>query len=178
MFGSNVQPFGRGEYADGVRVPADVQGGLFEFKDILTATSNPRSGREVLMRLVKNDSGGELLPGRGVAYKATGADNFGKVVGGYSGAGEKVDGVVDWTLPSAGVPDGKWFWMAVPRGPVYVVSDGASTLARGDILKTAASGKFTKDSATPATNGKAGYCEDVSVTNVDGTNFWMELTGA
>lgn len=178
MFGSNIQPFARGEYADGVRVPADVQGGLFEFKNILTATGQPRDGRECMCRLVKNDSGGALLPGRGVQYKSTGSTNYGKAVGGYSGAGERIDGIVDHTLPAAGVPDGKWFWMIVPKSPAYVVTDGANALSRGDLLKTAASGKFTKDTATPATNGKAGSCEDVSIAATADLPFWMEFTGA
>ena len=177
MFGSNIQPFARGEYADSARVPTDVKGGLFEFKNILTATGQPRDGREVICRLVQNNSGGALLPGKGVAFKATGAGGYGQSIGGYSGAGDKCDGVVDHTLPAAGVADGKWFWMIV-KGPAYVTTDGANALARNDILKTAASGQFTKDTGTPATNGKAGYCEDVTIAATADLNFWLDFTGA
>lgn len=177
MYGSNVQPFARGEYADSARVNQSLKGGLFEFENKLTATSNPRDGREVICRLVQNNSGGALLPGRGVQFKSTGADGYGQSIGGYSGAGEKCDGVLDHTVPAAGVPDGKWFWMIV-KGPAYVVTDGANALSRNDILKTAASGKFTKDTATPATNGKVGYCEDVSIAATADLNFWLDFTGA
>ena len=96
--------------------------------------------------------------------------------GAAAGAGEPSDGVVDHAIPSSGVPDGSYFLMVV-WGPVRMFTDGAASLAVHDVVKTAASGKVTKDTGTPTTNGKCAKVMDASVTNVDGTEFWGFFVG-
>lgn len=75
-----------------------------------------RSGRRRRLRVVKNDSGITLLPKRVVRYSNT-AGERGTHVDGYTRlTAEDWAGVVDEFLPSTGVADGDWFYIAV-EGP-------------------------------------------------------------
>lgn len=120
-----------------------------------------------------NDSGGALTPGQAVRWKS---GYFGTRIGAAAGAGEPADGFIDHTIPAAGVANGS-ACLVVTYGPCRMVSDGAATLAIHDRVKTAASGKVTKDTATPVSNGKCARVMDTSVTNVDGTAFWGFIDG-
>lgn len=95
----------------------------------------PRSGRVIVMRLVRNTSGITLLPGRSVVWEA---GHLGTRVSGYSRlSNARVAGIVDEALPASGVPDGALFLIA-RKGPHLVRTDlagGANNLiAAGDIL--------------------------------------------
>jgi hypothetical protein len=164
----------QGQTTLGTRIPASSLGQMVPFPHKLTASGDLLSGRSGGARICINDSGGTLLPGRGIRWKD---GYYGLKFGAYTGAGEPADGYIDHTIPSAGVANGDaCLIVCQPGTPVYVVSDGAASLAKGDFLKTAGSGKVTKDTGTPTTNGKAGSCESTTVTNVDGTAFWMEYS--
>ena len=136
-----------------------------------------RSNRTIRLRRVLNDSGGALLPKRVVQYKAAG---WGTTIGGYAGATERGDGVVDEFLPAAGVADGAYFWMVVD-GPTEFVSNGAGALAQGDVLVTAADGKVVEQTAAPAqgselaqVNARVGYSQETAAAT-DGLAFLGEF---
>lgn len=167
----------RGETTDSARQP-DLRGAEFYYPNSVSLTSVVRDARRTKYIWVLNDSGGALLPGRAIVFK-TGA--FGSSIAGYAASTDVIDGVIDWTLPAAGVADQTHCWVAV-EGPAYVVSDGSSTLSFRDKLICAGSGKIKKQNASPAdaaaalvqANLLAGLAEE-AVTNVDGTTFWMNL---
>jgi hypothetical protein len=162
-----------GETTLGTRIPLTALGQEVPYPHKLTASGDLLSGRGGGARVVINDSGGALLPGRGIRWKE---GYYQTRIGGYTGAGEPAEGYIDHMLPAAGVPDDDaCLVITKPGTPVYACSDGAAVLADGDYVKTAADGKVTKDAATPTTNGKAGKVESATVTNVDGTRFWMEF---
>jgi len=164
----------QGQTTLGTRIPASSLGQMVPFPHKLTANGDLLSGRSGGARIVINDSGGTLLPGRGIRWKD---GYYGLKIGALSGAGEPADGVIDHTIPSAGVANGDACLVVTQPGtPVYVVTDGANALARGDYLKTAADGEFTKDTGTPSTNGKAGSCEDTTIAATDQLRFWMEFS--
>ena len=116
-------PFERGTYE--TTDQSSFAGRVFLFDDLLY-NSNPtgaitkRTEHLVEAVLVKNDSGAALLPKRLVVWKTSG--NL-TLVDGYSAAtAAHVAGVVDEFLPSAGVPNGAWFWM-VRKGPALCLTD-------------------------------------------------------
>lgn len=127
-----------------------LEGQISEFPDVdwdSTASVKPTLSQDtVRCRWVKNDSGGALLPGYGVRYKAA---YYGMRMGAVSGDGETCHGIVDEYLPAAGVADGKYFWL-VQHGPGSVATDGSASIAQNDILVTAAAGKFNEQTAAPA----------------------------
>lgn len=143
-------PFERGATFYGISpVPAidsanlggvDLEGAEWVFEDITltdTGAKGRRTGRPVRCKIVRNRSGIALLPRRLVTYQAT-AGNFGKRVDGYATTTtQRIAGVVDEWLPSAGVPDYDLFWMVV-EGPSNVITDLANgvnnNIAIGDII--------------------------------------------
>jgi hypothetical protein len=139
--------------------------------------SRLRSAETVHLKRVKNVSSGALTPGLLVTY----ANGYNRMrVDTLSTTGDHPAGWVDDHLPSAGVPDGKYFWI-VTRGPTKMVSDGGSTLSDdngGDFLVPSTSGKVKKQTAGPANetltlvevNTYVGRPKE-DVTNQDGTVF-------
>jgi len=101
---------------------ADVEGTFHDFKDFVAPTSGNgmrtrRSNRWVTCVLVRNMSGGALLPGYVVTWKS---GYRGLQVDGYARTtGQAAAGVVDEFLPAAGVPDKDLFWLVV-KGPVLM----------------------------------------------------------
>lgn len=89
----------------------------------------PRTGGEVICRLVRNSSGRALLPKMCVTWKAgyigTRVDGFSAVESG------PVAGIVDEWLPSAGVADGDLFWLAV-KGPSLCLKESSTTTVAYD----------------------------------------------
>lgn len=166
-----VAPVERGVAHDDL---SQCVGQIAKYDDLDPANRKIRRTQEkVFMQVVKNNSGGALLPGQNVKY-----DVYGLSVGGVAGSTEKADGVVDCFLPAAGVADQKYFLIVV-YGPCKFISNGATTLALRDKLVTASSGKVAKQNASPAdaaaalvqAEAKCGYCQE-TVTNADNTSFW------
>ena len=162
-----------GETTLGTRIPLTALGQEVPYPHKLTASSDLLSGRGGGARVVLNDSGSTLLPGRGIRWK----DGYYQTrIGAYAGAGEPADGFIDHMLPAAGVLDDYACLVVTKRGtPVYTWTDGANALAKGDYLKTAAAGQVTKDTGTPSSNGKAGSCEDTTIAATADLRFWMEF---
>jgi len=162
----------------GTRIPLTSLGQKVSYPHRLTRDGALLSGRSGVAVLVINDSGSTLLPGRGIQWK----DGYhGTKIGGYSGAGERCDGIIDHQIPAAGVATGDAVLVIVTDGrpgtPAYVWTDGANALAHGYVLKTAANGYFTKDASAPAA-GDAGQCEDTTIAATLDLRFWMEFRGS
>ena len=122
-----------------------IIGTLKEFRDENPSTGVLLSNRPVMCVAVKNTSGGALLPGRAVKFRAT--PSTGQFSGGLLGevdatattanalpAANGLIGVVDEYLPAAGVPNNEIFWVVV-NGPAAVVKTATATSA-GDALGT------------------------------------------
>jgi len=127
-------PVARGKtYFDGATISAQdvtdtnyLLGKEWVFEDVDYSVSGAkvlRSGRQVTCRLVRNVSGGALLPKRVVAYDTSAGLRFGDSVDGYTTTtAEDYAGVVDEFLPAAGVPDDDIFWIVV-EGPTLCLTD-------------------------------------------------------
>ena len=100
-------------------------------------------GQEVVMRVVKNASGGALTPRQTVKYDL---DAIGTQIDGVATATTRPAGVVDSELPASGVANGEWFLIAV-EGVHDVLAHGALTI--GDDLVSAAAGRVDTSGATP-----------------------------
>jgi len=136
MARDDAPPFRRGEYESSEDL-SHLQGREWHFEDLdYSQTSGAklhRSGKMVTCRLVKNSSGGALLPKRLAAFSTTaGANNHGGVVTGYTATDYERGYPVDEYLPAAGVPDGAYFYI-VTGGPATVKLPLAGTGFNGDI---------------------------------------------
>ncbi len=112
-------------------------------------------GQELVMRVVKNNSGGALLPRKLVKYDA---DYIGTQVDGVSTATARPVGAVDQDLPAAGVADGDWFLIAI-EGRHDTISGAAITV--GDNLVSDAAGASKTAGSTP-TYFNVGRAEEVA----------------
>lgn len=130
-------PFERGTVqADGF---AHLLGKTYYHEDINYASSAPgakprRSGKYVKVMLCKNSSGFALLPKRLGAPSTTAGESG--VIKGYARLTADPGLPIDEFIPSAGVPDGYYFWCVV-AGPAVVLtslSDLAADVGVGDRL--------------------------------------------
>lgn len=133
-----------------------AQGRLFDVENVQaqsgtrTAATRP-NGSTLKVMVVRNVSGGVLLPKRTVQLKT---DNtlhgiLNEVHGYANTVAAPLCGFVDPYLPSTGVPDDNLFLMVV-HGPMYAVMSGTEADTLGDItvglpLVTAATGTSLTD---------------------------------
>jgi len=143
-----------------------------EFRDENPRTGELLSNRPVECIAVKNVSGGALLPGQVVKFKAAGTS--GQFSGGILGevdatattanalpAANGLVGVVDEYLPSAGVPDKEVFWLVV-RGPSSVVKSSTSVSAGAAYGTSTTAGEAAAHTA--GTTSLIGYAITTSAT--------------
>jgi len=132
------------------------------FRDVdVRAEGKVLSNETVECVAVKNTSGGALLPGTLVEFKA--AAPLTEVATAGADASIRV-GVVDEYLPAAGVPDDEVFWVVV-KGPTKVDTDGSSTYTNGAAIQAAA-GVGERGYAEPHSAGeKRGFV----LTTTDGS---------
>ena len=115
-----------------------IEGHVKSFKDMAIATTSgvrtKRSDRTVKCIAVRNTSGFTLLPKRLVAWEA---GYEGKRVAGYARTtSERVAGVVDEHLSSAGVRDEDVFWLQVSGPTMCLMPVGATIdVAAGDFME-------------------------------------------
>ncbi len=118
-----------------------------------------RSGKYVKCKLVRNASGGDLLPKRFAKYKTDGstADIFGGQVSGYGDTVGQVGGVVDEFLPAAGVAANALFWLVV-SGPSLMTTAGAgdTNISLGSMVIPSTSGTII-DQDTSVAAGAATF---------------------
>lgn len=150
MSRENAPLLGRGEYdsagAYSSKVGAEV---MFEDIDYSASTSGVRTrltGHRVRCRLVKNSSGIALLPGRVAVFKAGTSQT--EVDGMVATTGKSPAGVIDEYLPSAGVPDGSYFWLVMegPCSPLTsLAGDATNVITEGNpvVALTAATSQAT-----------------------------------
>lgn len=122
------------------------QEGVVEDLDYGSTTVNRQklSNEMVHVKVVKNVSGGALLPGSMFSWDTTAPASEvgpGKAAGAAvaSAGAITVAGVVDPYLPAAGVPNGSYF-LAVIEGPCKFRWDGTSTFAVGSAVVSASTG--------------------------------------
>lgn len=139
-------PFPRGEYDTDVGAFDNVIGRDYQFEDVdltpgkVGAKAN-RTNRLVKCRLVKNNSGGALLPGLLVVFQTGAGIAYGGQVSGYAAnLADRAYPVDEWIV-AAGVPDQAYFYIVVEgpatvhtpaAGPGASVSEGTVLLASGD----------------------------------------------
>ena len=124
------------------------EGTLYIYNDTekQTGVDTPRSGKQVVMKLVRNVSGVALEAKRIVKYKSGTSRTH---VDGYCNADhENVAGAVDEFVPTAGVPNNHLFLVAV-RGPALIktslAGNAQNVISDGDIMTalTAATSQAT-----------------------------------
>ena len=143
-----------------------------EFRDENPRTGELLSNRPVECIAVKNVSGGALLPGQVVKFKA--AATSGQFSGGILGevdatattanalpAANGLVGVVDEYLPSAGVPNNEVFWLVV-GGPSSVVKSSTSVSAGAAYGTSTTAGEAAAHTA--GTTSLVGYAITTSAT--------------
>lgn len=134
------------------------------FRDENPTTGALNSNRTVECIAVKNASGGALLPGQVVRFKA--AATSGQFSGGILGevdatatASDVLLGIVDEYLPAAGVADKEVFWVVV-RGPSTVTKTATSVSAGAAYGPSATAGS----AAAQGANALLGYAIETSAT--------------
>jgi hypothetical protein len=135
-----------------------------EFRDEDPKTGQLYSNRPVECVAVKNKSGGALLPGSVVSFKA--AATTGQFSGGILGevdatatTSSLLMGVVDEYLPAAGVASNEVFWL-VTRGPSSVTKTATSVAAGASYGLSATAGS----AAAQSTNPLLGFALETSAT--------------
>lgn len=131
-------PFPRGQLGTGYSDPSTIdqtaetqlEGMEWVFPDldysVTLGAPAARSNRQVRCRVVRNKSGGALLPKKAVKPNDAATDGYswGNQTNGYAALGDPILGVVDEFLPAAGAADGDLFWV-VTNGPATCISDSA-----------------------------------------------------
>ena len=131
MAENSVAPVARGEtFFMGGTPDADggkhLEGIVHHFPDTSPSdTTKRRSGGNVSAILVRNGTGGAVLPGRIYTWTAT---KDGTTVGALAGADAYCAGVADDHLPTAGAASNDLFWLIV-KGNCNVLHDSASSAA-------------------------------------------------
>lgn len=129
---------------------------LFEdidWTNIANGVKPYRSGKYVKCKLVRNASGGALLPKRFAKYKTDGStgDVYGGQVSGYGDTVGQVGGVVDEFLPAAGAGINELFWLVV-SGPSKMTTAGAgdTNISIGSMVIPSTSGTVIDQDTTVA----------------------------
>ncbi|TXH09763.1 MAG: hypothetical protein E6R03_16265 [Hyphomicrobiaceae bacterium] len=129
-------------------------------KTITNGIRNVLPGGEQLAILVRNSSGGALLPGQLVNWSS---GYIGRRVGAKATAAAASNaGIVDPYLPSAGVADGDLFWL-FRSGPVYVRMV-AATFAVSDIIVASATAGSCNKKGSAYAFGDIGFCQEAVET--------------
>lgn len=129
-----------------------------EFRDENPKTGQLYSNRPVECVAVKNVSGGALLPGEVVRFKAaaTSGQFSGGIIGevdAKAGSADVLLGIVDEYLPAAGVADKEVFWVVV-RGPSTTKKTSTSVSAGAAY---GPSGSASGEAAAQGANALLGY---------------------
>lgn len=166
--GSDAVGLAIGEHP--TRLNNGVYGGMFELPNMQIDGSQSGGayvdGRTTICKVVRNISGGALLPGRGVVFDTL---KPGLGINAYAGSGERPDGFLDPWLPAAGVADDEYCLMVV-AGPTLLRHSGGTAVAFDDECIMAANGQVLKTSADPPAvadvESMAGIAEEAaSVSN-------------
>lgn len=144
-------PFPRGETFNafalltmGDTKHSDLEGRIYEVDDSMHGT-----GRTVLLRVVKNDTGGAITVARKFAEFSAGVLDFGRRIGTFpcDTAGAIVKPVDDAYTVGASIPDDDLFYV-VESGPCSVLTnDDTLALTAGDGVATDNEGLVSDDPA-------------------------------
>jgi hypothetical protein len=159
-------PFGRGQtYYNGGTIDSndlkgqELEGQEFWFPDVDWTASGvgakpKRSERMIKVRVVRNTSGGALLPKRIARFEADGLE-YGARVDGMTRTTAERGYPIDEFLPDAGVPNNDLFYVVV-EGPAMVLTplegDANNVFSVGTVivaLTAATSGATTAGRARP-----------------------------
>lgn len=168
MARNETPPCDRGQvfttYTDDVGATVDATGASYlegktwifediDWTNIANGVKPYRSGKYVKCKLVRNASGGALLPKRFAKYKIDGAtaDIFGGQVSGYGDTVGQVGGVVDEFLPAAGAAANDLFWLVV-SGPSLMTTAGSgdTNIPLGNMVIPSTSGTIIEQDTSVA----------------------------
>jgi hypothetical protein len=175
MARNEAPPFNRGEYSSQSGMDHLVgKTWLFEDLDLTTSATNTgakkhRTGKMVECMLVKNGSGGALLPKRLVTFKTSSGPDYVGVVDGYARTTADRGYPVDEFLPAAGVPDGGYFFIVV-KGPATVITPLAGSEFNGDVSVGSVLVALTAATSGATTAGR------VAVQNITGSSQATDYT--
>lgn len=183
MARNDAPPFGRGEYESNADLSL-LCGREYEFEDIdwgqtTAGHKKYRSGKMVRVRLVKNSSGVAILPKYLVQFSTTaGADKYNAVASGLARTTNQRGYPADEFLPTAGVPDGAYFFIVV-QGPAICKTPLAGAEFNGDIsvggvlaaLTAATSGATTAGRVANQTITGSSQATDYSVAIDPAENY-------
>jgi hypothetical protein len=160
--------------ADNYGISVNHEGTQWECQDLDPTVTGlvrqRRSNRTRLAMLVRNTSGGALLPGSAVKWEA---GYRGKRVNASAADQGEVAGFVDDMLPAAGVRDDDMFWLIVD-GPVLArKASGGSTAIAVDAQVISGATFFVEAVAAAASDAGvqatvSNYCGRVITAAVDG----------
>jgi hypothetical protein len=128
---------------------AQYEGKEYVFEDVApnSPTGTFRTNRYITRRIVRNNSGGALLPKRLGKLSVAGAasQDGGSKVDGYTASPADTGFPIDEYLPAAGVAANDLFYV-VTNGPALITSDasGATNFAVGQVVVPGASGTVGK----------------------------------
>jgi hypothetical protein len=124
MARDEAPPFERGAtYYNGETIDSNNLGGVNLEGREYTFDDPDGTGHKIVCRIVRNASGGALLPKRLAKFKST---HFGRRVDGYTVTTGAKGYPIDEYLPAAGVPNNDLFYIVV-EGPARVVSTATGT---------------------------------------------------
>ncbi len=144
----NALPFPRGEtMSQGAPITLtdaaykDLEGKIFDVQD-----SKHGTGKPVRLRIVKNDSGGDLTVARTfMGFSTTSDYDYGSRSSGLAGAGAPCKPMDDMYVVGFTIPDDDLFYV-VESGPCYVNTAAASVdLPAGTVVASAANGVILGD---------------------------------
>jgi len=153
-----VLPFPRGSFLhDGVTGlinSSDVEGWIGQVIDHV-ADSVHKTGREVSLRIVKNDSGGDLTVARKGVYFSTDAGEWGSKIKGFCNADGQVGKPIDDAYTVGVTWPANAIGYLVEEGPCDALSDasaldtsGSSSSAVGSPIQWASGGTIANTVAT------------------------------
>lgn len=155
-------------------ISVNHEGTEWESRDYNPLITGPvrefRSNRTQKRILVRNTSGGYLLPGAAVKWEA---GYRGRRVNASAADQGEVAGFVDDMLPATGVKDNDLFWLIV-EGPVLAKkASGGSTAIAADVVVISAATFLVEAVAAAASDAGVqatvlGYCGRVITAAVDG----------
>lgn len=184
---SELLPFPRGSTFYGGATPdandlkgTQFEGAEYEVPDVNWSSgtfATLRSNRTVICRIMRNTSGGTLLPKRGVIPDFAGATpqiQMGSFAA-YAGAGEQ-GGVIDEWLPAAGVVDDDLCYV-VFRGPSKVTTAGSgdTNFAAGQTLKFTTNGLIVQADETQTAEAFKSIGRSLETINAISTDFVADI---
>ncbi len=147
-----------------------IEGRIYRVPDTVHNT-----GQEVLLRAVKNDSGGTLTVARKfMGFSLTSDYDFGRRCDGTAGAGKVCKPMDDGYAVGLVIPDDDIFWV-IEKGPATVKTEASAVnLAAGGAVASDSSGFINGATCAQATEYSAGTVNAATFATATDTVIQVE----